>query len=413
MEPTRSCVLIVVMSLEAQDGVGDQIANLAIELPKYGFHATVIIRNPVDEGQPYVRFLRTNGVTVWAVSTAQSTTAQRIFRAIQFCLWPIVLLDAILRQKTLKASCRSVWGTLRRIGYWGLDIHVFWRLAATRLKCKVAVVHLRKPDAWSVVRWAKACGFRIIYTEDTVPRPNTVHYYRKLSDNMSCIDYITAVSEASSKAIQPYLLNQHNVHVIPNMVVVKNDSDSPKVSANDPLQVAAIARLSPEKSLSTFLKTCAIVHQQDSTIKFTIYGDGAERQQLLDLRKQLRLDSAVSFAGVFEKWQLPEIMAQIDVIVLSSIYEGMPVALLEAMAYGKPVVATAVGGVPEVVVDGVTGILVPARDPDALASAILTLSRDRQLYERMARAARDRHLALFTPERVVPKYVLLYERLAA
>jgi glycosyltransferase involved in cell wall biosynthesis len=105
------------------------------------------------------------------------------------------------------------------------------------------------------------------------------------------------------------------------------------------------------------------------------------------------------------------LLAECDVFVLSSIAEGMPVTLMEAMASGLPVVATDVGGVASVVEDGVTGTLVPARDPRALANALETYVADESLRRRHGAAGHDRAVEHFSLDVMVASYVALYEAL--
>lgn len=411
--PKHGTILVLVMSLGTHDGVGDQIASLAVELQKRSFRPIIIIRNPVSEKNPYVKFMRAHRVSVWTVSQACLSWARRICRLVQIALWPVILCRAVIRGQTTVASQRSAWGLLRRFGYSGLDVLLVQRLVAAKIVFRTRIAHFRKPDSWPALAWVKLLGMTTIYTEDVVPRADTIHYYESLSENQARIDCITAVSQASANALQPYFGDTRLIHVIPNMVGNNPHFVILPPAADNALRVAVLARLSPQKDLGTFLRACAIAHQEDPGIEFTVFGDGPEYRHLLALRTQLNLNSTVLFAGAFAKAELSEIMTRIDAVVLSSVYEGMPVSLLEAMAFGKPVVATAVDGVPEVVKDGVTGILVPVRDPEALAAAILALDRDKELYSRMAHAARERYLACFTPDQVVPQYVALYERLAA
>ena len=108
-----------------------------------------------------------------------------------------------------------------------------------------------------------------------------------------------------------------------------------------------------------------------------------------------------------------ELLKDVDVFALSSTHEGMCTSLLDAMAAGKPAVATAVGGVPEVVADGESGILVPPRDPNALAAGIVELLKDQPRRTRMGRAGLDRVRRLFTVERMVLETADAYESLVA
>ncbi len=94
------------------------------------------------------------------------------------------------------------------------------------------------------------------------------------------------------------------------------------------------------------------------------------------------------FVGAFNQRQLPEIMAETDIFVMSSVLEGQPLALVEAMAYGCPIVATAVGGIPELIQDGVNGLLCEPQDPSCLAQKIITLIDHPDLRKKLGDAAR-------------------------
>jgi glycosyltransferase involved in cell wall biosynthesis len=402
-------VVLAVMTMEPQGGVADQITNLALELPKYGVTPIILVRNPLSPGHSYARSLRDRGIDLWAIDDKARCLVRSTCIILLAVATPLVWLESRVRHKTLASSRQSLWGLLRRAGYAGLDL-VFWlRLVQARRIRRAQVIHLRNPDCWPTIPWARRLGFYTIYTEDTVPQTTTNPYYDGLSRIQHSIDVITAVSRASAAALRPFLGASIPVRVVPNMVQTA-PTPRPGRFPDERFEIACLARLAPQKELGTLLRAHKLALAENARLRLTIYGDGPERTHLQALAADLQIDKSVTLAGVFAKDQLPAVMQGIDVIVQSSIYEGFGVALAEGMAYGKPVVATAVGGVPEVVDDGVTGILVPARDPQALAAAILTLTRDKELYSRMAHSARERYLAYFTPEKVVPQYVVLYER---
>jgi len=157
--------------------------------------------------------------------------------------------------------------------------------------------------------------------------------------------------------------------------------------------VGIVARLVPVKAHATFLQAAALLSNERPDVRFAIVGDGECRAALEAEARALGLDGVVHFLG----WRrdLPAVYADLDVVCLASLNEGSPVALIEAMAAARPVVATAVGGVPEVVRDGISGLLVPPRDPQALAAAV---------GEVLARPDRARLLGLAARDAVYPKY---------
>ena len=173
--------------------------------------------------------------------------------------------------------------------------------------------------------------------------------------------------------------------------------------------LVCVGRLSPEKGQFWLLKALAnpLLHKADIHVVFM--GDGKMSTELLDLSTQLGLNEMVSFVGM--RRDILEWLPNFDIFVLPSDWEGISLALLEAMATGIPVVATAVGGTPEVVVDGETGLLVPPRDPEALAESITRLLNDPEMRQRMGQAGRQRVQDHFTIEETVLKTEHLYNTL--
>ena len=140
-----------------------------------------------------------------------------------------------------------------------------------------------------------------------------------------------------------------------------------------------------------------------------VLGDGELRSSLEEQARALNLEGRVLFTGM--RNDVPEIVSCCDVFALPSINEGFGVVLLEAMAVKCPIVATGVGGVPEVILDGITGILVPPKDPAQLAQAILKLMKDPQLSARLAGSGYQRLKTHFDIQITVSKTELLYKNL--
>src|SRR5207245_7362088 len=152
--------------------------------------------------------------------------------------------------------------------------------------------------------------------------------------------------------------------------------------------VAVVGRLSPEKGQAYFVDAMAAVARAVPGAQGLIVGDGQEEGRLRAKVAAMELDGAIGFAGY--RRDMDRIYAAIDLLVLPSLSEGLPNVVLEAMAHGRPVIATRVGGVPEVIDDGVIGWLVAAADAPALARATLTLLRGPARCAAMRRAASER-----------------------
>lgn len=181
------------------------------------------------------------------------------------------------------------------------------------------------------------------------------------------------------------------------------------IDARTPL-IAAIAALRPQKAFSVLLQAHARVIAEMPETRLVIAGGGSEREALEGLSAQLGLTHRVHFLGY--RADVDAILRASDVAALSSDYEGTPVVAFECMANHTPLVATAVGGLPEVVENGRTGLLVPPRNPAALAEAILGLLTDSARREQMGLAAAGR-LPEFTIEASIARLTMLYEALTA
>jgi glycosyltransferase involved in cell wall biosynthesis len=167
-----------------------------------------------------------------------------------------------------------------------------------------------------------------------------------------------------------------------------------------------VARLSPVKNVETLLRATALVVGAQPDFRLEIAGDGPCRPALQQLALELGLTEHVQFLG--EVREVPALLGRAGLLVLSSLSEGVSLTLLEGMARGLPVVATRVGGNPEVVEEGVTGLLVPPRDPPALANAMLRLWSDADLARRLGAAGRRRVEEHFDVRQMVARYEAMY-----
>ncbi len=167
-----------------------------------------------------------------------------------------------------------------------------------------------------------------------------------------------------------------------------------------------MGRLTAQKDHPTFLRAAALVARQVPDVDFLVVGEGAERAALEALARQLGLAPRVRFLGL--RHDVPALMRASDVLTLTSVYEGFPNVLLEAMASGAVAVATAVDGAVEVVVPEETGLLVPPRAPEAVAAAVQRVLGDPVLAERLARAARRRVEVEFTVEAMARRTMAAY-----
>lgn len=158
-----------------------------------------------------------------------------------------------------------------------------------------------------------------------------------------------------------------------------------RVSANTPL-VGTVSRAEPVKGLTHLVEAAAQVAAVRPDVRWLVVGGGSQMQQLQGLAKALGVVDRIFFEGVRE--DIPDLLQAMDIFVLPSLSEGFPLAAMEAMASGRPVVCSRVGGLPELVSHEESGLLVPPADPTALAKSVLRLLEDRELGERLASGAR-------------------------
>jgi glycosyltransferase involved in cell wall biosynthesis len=174
--------------------------------------------------------------------------------------------------------------------------------------------------------------------------------------------------------------------------------------------IGNVAALVPHKGQRHLIESAALVVRQVPDARFVVAGEGELRPVLERAIRDHHLEKHVLLLGF-----RPDVLSlhkAFDIFAMSSITEGLGTSLLDAMASGKPVVATAAGGIPEVVVDGETGFLVPPRDHEAMANSLVTLLKDEQLRQRMGRAGLVRARRKFSADRMVQQTLRVYERVA-
>ncbi len=173
--------------------------------------------------------------------------------------------------------------------------------------------------------------------------------------------------------------------------------------------IGIVGRLEPQKDHRNFLASAVHIKEHLPDARFLIVGDGSLRDELEALARSLNLLPSVIFCGIRE--DIPDVLAALDLLVFSSRWEGLPVTLLEGMAAGLPVVATAVGGIPGVVLENETALLVPPEDPVALAQACLVVLQNKELARTFGAAGKKHVTEKYSIQAMITRTVELYERL--
>jgi sugar transferase (PEP-CTERM/EpsH1 system associated) len=176
-----------------------------------------------------------------------------------------------------------------------------------------------------------------------------------------------------------------------------------------PITIGTVGRLDPVKNQESLLRSFATLRRQGHNVRLAIVGDGPLRETLVSTAHRLGIAEDVAFAGA--RADVAELLRDFDVFVLPSHNEGISNTILEAMATGLPVVATRVGGNPELVSDGATGCLYDPADPDGLESALLPYLRDATLRRTHGSAGRARVVQDFSLSAMVRRYLEMYDEL--
>jgi len=227
-----------------------------------------------------------------------------------------------------------------------------------------------------------------------------------------------------SKSLEQALIQKHKIR--PDKVVliyngIEVDEYKPNVEefrsqesevrrefalARDVPVIGAIGRLVWQKGFEYLIEAVPDVLRTYPDARFLIVGDGLLRERLEALSEELRVRDNVIFAGF--RSDIKEILCAVDLLVIPSLLEGFPMITLEAMAMAKPIVATNIDGITEQITDGVNGILVPPKDPPALAKAVLRVLNDKELARSMGLAARKKVEQEFSVEKMIAETEKVY-----
>lgn len=259
----------------------------------------------------------------------------------------------------------------------------------------------------------------VVHTDHARDFPDRMRYMVAEHIASHLVYRVVGVSEHTTN-------NLHRYEKIPRrkLLTIQNGIDGSRFRA--PVDVAAkrrelglpsdgpviglASRLTPQKDVPSLLRAMTIVVREIPNVTLLVVGegDGEERAELRTLAHELGLGERVRFLGM--RFDIPELLATFDVYASSSVWEGLPMVILEAMAAGCPIVATAVGGLPTAITDNVNGTLVPPGNHEALAAALIELLRDGERRARYARAAREVFATRYSAEIMARQYEALYER---
>jgi len=331
--------------------------------------------------------------------------------------WPVFLvaqkgspLEAKAKEEGLRVISLKMKGEA--------DLWSSLRLALIMKKKKCQLAHFHDAHSLSLgLRAASWARVPLILAHRRVDFPLRRNFFSRRKYGRK-LDMIIAISEGVKKVLLAGGVPAEKIRVIPSGIDFSvfdqvKDRDFLRrefcFSADDFL-VGIVAALEDHKGHSYLFQATRIVRQHSPRIRLIVVGSGSLRLELESQVQQLGIEDIVFFLGFRE--DVPRILASLDLFVLSSHLEGLGSSLIDAMASRLPVVATRAGGIPEIVHHGETGLLVPPRDPEALAQAIIELYHDRQLASRLAQNGSDFVRSHFSAEAMAKRVVDLYQDLA-
>lgn len=308
-------------------------------------------------------------------------------------------------------------------------LHRAWQFARFLIACRADLVHCHAAVSGTILArlGAKLAGIPIITHVHIPNKFSDVSWVRTVQvwlDNFTSrlTERIVAVSEDTRDSLILQGVAEHKVRVIYNGVQMVEETTSDLsarargslgITGEGPV-IGTVARLCPVKGQRDFVIAAKRVRREFPNARFAVVGSdlefgGGYRHLLENLACELGVDDCVQFMGF--RRDAASLMYAFDLFVLPSWIEGLPVTILEAMAVGKPVVATPVGGVPELVVEGETGLLVPPCEPEQLSQAIIYLLRNPEVARGMGTNGRQRVIRHFSQKQMLDQVMGLYEEI--
>jgi glycosyltransferase involved in cell wall biosynthesis len=298
-------------------------------------------------------------------------------------------------------------------------------LAATLLRTQAQLLHINtslnakaywRDLAYLVV--SKLCGTRVLYQVhggrlDEFAR-GSGGFAAFVRASLRLADAVVVLSRAQHDVFRARLPG-HPVEVVPNGIDCAPYTRCQRAAADadTPLRLIYIGRLAPAKGLLETIEALRIARSRGVAVRLVLAGSGPEEPRLRQYVRDAGLARGVAFVGPAYGSHKAELLAQADSLVLASYSEGLPYALLEAMAAGVVPIVTPVGAIPDVVSEGEHGLFVAPRDAEALAAAVSRLAQDRTSLARMSAACRARIAAGYSLERVARDFSELYWGLCA
>lgn len=297
----------------------------------------------------------------------------------------------------------------------GFETGLFHRIYKLLKKNRIDIVHTHHfAQIFYTIFPAKLAGVKIVHTEH--------EYFTYLDDqlrrvlikplSMLCEKFTVVGPEVADYFIQEIGVPKNRVFTIPNGIdIQKFDIKSNSVCQElglheDEIVFGIVARLEKEKDHQTLINAFKLAENQVPQIRLLVVGDGSLRKELEDYAKHMKISDKVLFLGT--RKDIPEILSAIDVFVLSSIKEGLPISLIEAMAARKPIIATDVGSIKHLIRHEINGLLIPSQNEAAMEKAMIRLIGDPEFRKEMGERGHKIALESFGLSHMIQQYEDIY-----
>jgi glycosyltransferase involved in cell wall biosynthesis len=351
LDNQKKIKLIIAISDSKKGGGQNVVLNLAKYLNK---NETITLLCP--KGDLYIR-AKENGIAV---------------KEMKFNFFNIYKINKFIRQFDKVVLNTHLLGT------------TFWGTLASIFNKRVSIVsNLHNP---------------IIY--DNISYHHKIFYPLVLKFISNRVKFFIADSKEISNSIKKYS-NRSKVFYIPNSIFI----DEPlikKDNKNNNYNVCILGRLTFAKGHEYFISAAELICKERNDVNFFIIGEGELKVQLEEVVKEKSLESKIIFTGFVA--DLKSILVNIDIVVVPSLFEAIPLVLLEVMAMGIPVVATNVGGIPNVITNNINGLLVLPRNEREIYSAVIRLLNDENLRYQIGSNGRERIINNFNSEKLYREY---------
>lgn len=384
-------------------GADETLVTYAVQIQKAGHSVSVLLMYGPSDDDPYAQRLQDAGVPVSCIASKLATSSLGTGRKLgQKIFGRFPASKRLIRNRMLGVVT-------------GMASRHYEQCREFLQQQHADLMHIVTPDpsAMVMIKAGHDAGIPVIYQELGLPfhPPDFATYYKQFTSVLSLCTEVAALSPKLLERCRKELPESNSLSVLPIMSEEITNGNG-ETNGNGRINFGFAARIEELKGPLVLMEAFAATHERVPSARLLIAGDGSQRDRMTALARSLHVDSSYDYSGIYTRAdEKSEFMHDVDVFVLPSFTEGTPNCIVEAMANGKPIIASAVGGIPDMI-DEEAGILVPAGDGVALADAMTKLASDKECRLQMGRAARERYLKLFSPTAVVPLLLETYSRLA-